>query len=88
MCPSLQLESLTSDKTSLLTLWDERKAQFHECMELQLFMRDADQAENWIAKQEVCFDRIELNVNLKHFSALEHELGIGPKLANSFISQI
>ncbi len=53
MCSSLQLESLTSDKTSLLTLWDERKAQFHECMELQLFMRDADQAENWIAKQEV-----------------------------------
>ncbi len=37
----------------LLKLWKERKEQFGECMELQLFMRDAYQADNWIAKQEV-----------------------------------
>lgn len=38
---------------TLLALWEERKGEFDQCMELQLFMKDADQADNWIAKQEV-----------------------------------
>ncbi len=47
------LVSLGSQKASLLGLWEERKAQFDQSMDLQLFMRDADQADNWMAKQEV-----------------------------------
>ena len=47
------LESLAGEKSSLLELWEERRAQFDQCMELQLFMRDAEQADNWMAKQEV-----------------------------------
>lgn len=36
-----------------MALWEERKDQFEQCLELQLFMRDTDQADNWMAKQEV-----------------------------------
>ena len=42
-----------SEKASLLSLWVQRNAQFDQCMELQLFMRDAEQTDNWMAKQEV-----------------------------------
>ena len=48
-----QLQSLVSEKASLLSLWVQRNAQFDQCMELQLFMRDAEQTDNWMAKQEV-----------------------------------
>ena len=50
----LQLQSLSKEKAALGTLWEERRAQFDQCMELQLFMRDTEQADNWMAKQEVC----------------------------------
>lgn len=48
-----QLQSLSSEKAQLRSLWEERKDQFEQCLDLQLFMRDADQADNWMAKQEV-----------------------------------
>ena len=41
------------EKRSLLELWEERKRQFEQCMELQQFLRDANQAENWVSKHEV-----------------------------------
>ncbi len=47
------MQSLLKEKCSLLELWEERKGQFEQCMELQLFLRDAYQAENWMSKQEV-----------------------------------
>ena len=47
------MQSLLKEKGSLLELWEERKGQFEQCMELQLFLRDAYQADNWMAKQEV-----------------------------------
>lgn len=47
------MQSLLKEKCSLLELWEERKGQFEQCMELQIFLRDAYQAENWMAKQEV-----------------------------------
>lgn len=47
------MQSLMKEKVSLLELWEERKGQFEQCMELQLFLRDAFQADNWMAKQEV-----------------------------------
>jgi spectrin alpha len=49
----MQMQSLLKEKVSLLELWEERKVQFEQCMELQLFLRDAFQADNWMAKQEV-----------------------------------
>jgi len=49
----VQMHSVLQEKRLLLELWEERKVQFEQCMELQLFLRDAYQAEKWIAKQEV-----------------------------------
>lgn len=50
---SCQLISLSLEKSGLLSLWEERKKEFEQCHELQVFMRDAEQIENWMAKQEV-----------------------------------
>ena len=50
----VQLIDLVSEKSELLKLWEDRKAEFDQCMDLQLFMRDADQLDAWMAKQEVC----------------------------------
>lgn len=53
LCVCLQLVGLVTEKSELLKLWEERKAEFDQCMELQLWLRDADQADAWMAKQEV-----------------------------------
>ena len=64
------MQSLLKEKVSLLELWEERKGQFEQCMELQLFLRDAFQAENWMAKQEVrsLLGRPIIMVNLHSWS--------------------
>lgn len=49
------MQSLAGEKASLLQLWEERRGQFEQSMELQLFMRDAYQADNWMAMQEVSY---------------------------------
>lgn len=48
-----KLVILASEKTSLLTLWEERRILYEQCMDLQLFYRDTEQADTWMAKQEV-----------------------------------
>jgi len=49
----LQLNALESEKAALLALWEERRILYEQCMDLQLFYRDTDQAETWMTKQEV-----------------------------------
>ena len=53
VCICSQLVGLVTEKSELLKLWEERKAEFDQCMELQVWLRDADQADAWMAKQEV-----------------------------------
>lgn len=48
-----RLQSLASERASLLAAWEERWEEFGQCRELQLFMRDTEQADGWMAKQEV-----------------------------------
>lgn len=50
---SENLGNLISEKTSLLALWEERRILYEQCMDLQLFYRDTEQADTWMAKQEV-----------------------------------
>lgn len=50
----LQLEVLGQEKESLLELWEVRRQQYEQCMDLQLFYRDTEQVDNWMSKQEVC----------------------------------
>jgi len=51
---SENLGNLISEKSSLLALWEERRILYEQCMDLQLFYRDTEQADTWMAKQEVC----------------------------------
>ena len=48
-----KLVSLASEKNTLIKLWEERRLQFNQCIELQLFLREAEQADGWTSKQEV-----------------------------------
>lgn len=50
---SENLSNLISEKSSLLALWEERRILYEQCMDLQLFYRDTEQADTWMAKQEV-----------------------------------
>lgn len=47
-----KLAALENDKKSLLTLWEDRRILYEQCMDLQLFYRDTEQADTWMAKQE------------------------------------
>ncbi|XP_014681189.1 PREDICTED: spectrin alpha chain, non-erythrocytic 1-like [Priapulus caudatus] len=47
-----KLVVLANEKDSLLTLWEERRILYEQCMDLQLFYRDTEQADTWMAKQE------------------------------------
>ncbi len=49
-----KLQHLATEKASLLSLWEERRILYEQCMDLQLFYRDTEQAETWMTKQEVC----------------------------------
>lgn len=46
--------TLANEKTSLFELWDKRRILYEQCMDLQLFYRDTEQADAWMTKQEVC----------------------------------
>ena len=48
-----KLEVLSEEKVQLLELWEERRVLYEQCMDLQLFYRDTEQADTWMAKQEV-----------------------------------
>lgn len=49
----VQLGILSEEKVSLLELWELRRQQYEQCMDLQLFYRDTEQVDNWMSKQEV-----------------------------------
>lgn len=49
----MQLGILSEEKESLLNLWEVRRQQYEQCMDLQLFYRDTEQVDNWMSKQEV-----------------------------------
>lgn len=70
-----KLVILATEKTSLLSLWEQRRILYEQCMDLQLFYRDTEQADTWMAKQEVSIplgNTIALNkfLNLIMFTSL------------------
>lgn len=48
-----KLLMLESEKAALISLWNERRLLNEQCMDLQLYYRDTEQADTWMAKQEV-----------------------------------
>ena len=47
-----KLAALSEAKNALLELWKERRILYEQCMDRQLFYRDTEQADTWMAKQE------------------------------------
>ncbi|XP_017774793.1 PREDICTED: spectrin alpha chain isoform X2 [Nicrophorus vespilloides] len=70
-----KLSTLESDKKSLLALWEERRILYEQCMDLQLFYRDTELADTWMAKQEAFLANEDLGDSLDSVEALikKHE---------------
>uniref|UniRef100_A0A671NPK5 Spectrin alpha chain, non-erythrocytic 1 n=1 Tax=Sinocyclocheilus anshuiensis TaxID=1608454 RepID=A0A671NPK5_9TELE len=66
---------LTLDLLSLLELWELRRQQYEQCMDLQLFYRDTEQVDNWMSKQEAFLLNEDLGDSLDSVEALlkKHE---------------
>lgn len=70
-----KLQILSEEKDSLLQLWDERRILYEQCMDYQLFYRDAEQADAWMAKQEAFLATQDLGDSLDSVEAFmkKHE---------------
>uniref|UniRef100_A0A8C4X8M7 Spectrin alpha chain, non-erythrocytic 1 n=1 Tax=Erpetoichthys calabaricus TaxID=27687 RepID=A0A8C4X8M7_ERPCA len=70
-----KLNILTEEKESLLELWELRRQQYEQCMDLQLFYRDTEQVDNWMSKQEAFLLNEDLGDSLDSVEALlkKHE---------------
>ena len=70
-----KLVVLANEKTLLLQLWEERRILYEQCMDLQLFYRDTEQADTWMAKQEAFLSNQDLGDSLDSVEAMikKHE---------------
>ncbi|XP_070496510.1 spectrin alpha chain isoform X3 [Chironomus tepperi] len=70
-----KLAALENDKLSLLSLWEDRRILYEQCMDLQLFYRDTEQADTWMAKQEAFLANEDKGDSLDSVEALikKHE---------------
>nr|XP_015222659.1 PREDICTED: spectrin alpha chain, non-erythrocytic 1 isoform X3 [Lepisosteus oculatus] len=70
-----KLGILAEEKDSLLELWELRRQQYEQCMDLQLFYRDTEQVDNWMSKQEAFLLNEDLGDSLDSVEALlkKHE---------------
>ncbi|ELK07245.1 Spectrin alpha chain, brain [Pteropus alecto] len=53
-----KLTVLSEERAALLQLWELRRQQYEQCMDLQLFYRDTEQVDNWMSKQEVTVEAL------------------------------
>ncbi|XP_003743041.1 spectrin alpha chain [Galendromus occidentalis] len=65
-----KLVQLAEEKMALLSLWEERRVLYEQCMDLQLFYRDTEQADTWMAKQEAFLGNTDLGDSLDSVGAL------------------
>ncbi|EMP38127.1 Spectrin alpha chain, brain [Chelonia mydas] len=70
-----KLTILSDERTALLELWELRRQQYEQCMDLQLFYRDTEQVDNWMSKQEAFLLNEDLGDSLDSVEALlkKHE---------------
>jgi len=70
-----KLVELAESKTRLTKLWEDRKNLYEQCMDLQLYYRDTDQASTWLAKQESFLHNTDLGDSLDSVESLikKHE---------------
>ncbi|ESO09912.1 hypothetical protein HELRODRAFT_156368 [Helobdella robusta] len=65
-----KLVTLANEKTSLLELWENKRILYEQCMDLQLFYRDTEQADAWMTKQEAFLANEDLGDSLDSVEAL------------------
>lgn len=70
-----KLRQLDSERQRLGQLWQQKQDFFTQCLEYQLFMRDAEQADTWISKQASFLANDNLGESLDDVEALlkKHE---------------
>ncbi|XP_021352010.1 spectrin alpha chain-like [Mizuhopecten yessoensis] len=70
-----KLSVLSTEKTNLHDLWEERKILYEQCMDLQLFYRDTEHADAWMTKQEAFLANDDLGDSLDSVEAFikKHE---------------
>ncbi|KAE8583019.1 hypothetical protein XENTR_v10020411 [Xenopus tropicalis] len=70
-----KLTILAEERAALLELWELRRQQYEQCMDLQLFYRDTEQVDNWMSKQEAFLLNEDLGDSLDSVEALlkKHE---------------
>ncbi|KAL0850595.1 hypothetical protein ABMA28_012356 [Loxostege sticticalis] len=69
------LAALERDSHALHALWDQRRVLYLQCMDLQLFYRDTEQADAWMHKQEAFLANEDVGDSLDSVEALlkKHE---------------
>lgn len=65
-----KLGKLQKEHDSLMELVNERRMLYEHCMDLQLFYRDAEQAETWMNKNEAFFQNKDAGDSLDSVEAL------------------
>ena len=62
-----KLLTLDEDKNALFQLWEERRILYEQCMDLQLFYRDTEQADSYL-------DPTNMNGKVQKHQNFEQEL--------------
>ncbi|PZC79602.1 hypothetical protein B5X24_HaOG216126 [Helicoverpa armigera] len=72
---SAALENLERESSALHQLWEQRRVLYLQCMDLQLFYRDTEQADAWMHKQEAFLANEDVGDSLDSVEALlkKHE---------------
>ncbi|KAL3315949.1 Spectrin alpha chain, non-erythrocytic 1 [Cichlidogyrus casuarinus] len=66
-----KMSALEREKNELLELWDRKRQEYEQCMDLQLLYRDTEQAEAWMAKQEAFLENADVGDSLDSAEALK-----------------
>ncbi|XP_026324055.1 spectrin alpha chain isoform X1 [Hyposmocoma kahamanoa] len=69
------LDNLQREHAALQQLWEQRRVLYLQCMDLQLFYRDTEQADAWMHKQEAFLANEDVGDSLDSVEALlkKHE---------------
>ena len=64
-----KIEEIKEARQDLEKAWIARRMQLDQCLELQLFYRDCEQAENWMTSREAFLGKYLDSVTLKRVSS-------------------
>uniref|UniRef100_A0A5F8G4J8 Spectrin alpha chain, erythrocytic 1 n=1 Tax=Monodelphis domestica TaxID=13616 RepID=A0A5F8G4J8_MONDO len=70
-----KMTALDNDHAALLELWERRRHQYEQCLDLHLFYRDSEQVDSWMSRQEAFLENEDLGNSLGTVEALlqKHE---------------